>query len=139
MPLPIINSIASWVLKQRIHQIELFLKYPNEVQEELLMNLIRASENTVVGKHYDFASIKSYNTFAERIPISIYEDMKPFIEQTRIGEQNIFWGSPIKWFAKSSGTTNAKSKFIPVSSKALEDCDDKDSKVLLCVYLNKHK
>ena len=139
MPLPIINSIASWVLKQRIHQIELFLKYPNEVQEELLLNLIRASENTVVGKHYDFASIKSYNTFAERIPISIYEDIEPFIEQTRSGEQNIFWGSPIKWFAKSSGTTNAKSKFIPVSSEALEDCHYKGSKDLLCLYLNNNE
>jgi len=139
MPLPIINSIASWVLKQRIHQIELFLKYPNEVQEELLMNLIRASENTVVGKHYDFASIKSYNTFAERIPISTYEDIEPFIEQTRQGEQNIFWNTPIKWFAKSSGTTNAKSKFIPVSNEALENCHYKGSKDLLCLYLNNNE
>ncbi len=136
MPLPIINSIASWVLKQRIHQIELFLKYPNEVQEELLMNLIRASEGTVVGKHYDFFSIKSYTTFAERIPISTYEDVEPFIEQTRQGEQNIFWNTPIKWFAKSSGTTNAKSKFIPVSNEALVDCHYKGSKDLLCLYLN---
>ena len=139
MPLPIINSIASWVLKQRIHQIELFLKYPNEVQEELLMNLIRASENTVVGKQYEFASIKSYNTFADRIPISTYEDVEPFIEQTRQGEQNILWSTPIKWFAKSSGTTNAKSKFIPVSNEALEDCHYKGSKDLLCLYLNNNE
>src|SRR6476620_2515176 len=114
MALPILNSIASWVLKQRIHQIELFLKYPNEVQEELLMNLIRASESTVIGKEYDFSSIKSYNTFSERIPVMAYEGHEPLIEQTRRGEQNIFWNTPIKWFAKSSGTTNAKSKFIPV-------------------------
>ncbi len=139
MPLPIINSIASWVLKQRIHQIELFLKYPNEVQEELLMNLLRTSENTVVGKHYDFASIKSYNTFTERIPISTYEDIEKFIEQTRQGEQNIFWSTPIKWFAKSSGTTNAKSKFIPVSNEALENCHYKGSKDLLCLYLNNNE
>ncbi len=139
MPLPIINSIASWVLKQRIHQIELFLKYPNEVQEELLMNLIRASENTIVGKQYDFVSIKSYNTFADRIPISTYEDVEPFIEQTRQGEQNILWSTPIKWFAKSSGTTNAKSKFIPVSNEALEDCHYKGSKDLLCLYLNNNE
>ena len=139
MPLPIINSIASWVLKQRIHQIELFLKYPNEVQEELLMNLIRASENTVVGKQYDFVSIKSYNTFADRIPISTYEDVEPFIEQTRQGEQNILWSTPIKWFAKSSGTTNAKSKFIPVSNEALENCHYKGSKDLLCLYLNNNE
>ena len=69
MPLSFINSIASWFLKQRIHQIELFLKYPNEAQEELLMNLIRSSEETVFGKQYDYASIKSYQTFTERIPI----------------------------------------------------------------------
>ena len=139
MPLPIINSIASWVLKQRIHQIELFLKYPNEVQEELLMNLIRASENTVVGKKYDYFSIKSYQTFTERVPISTYEDLEPLIEQTRKGEQNIFWNSSIKWFAKSSGTTNAKSKFIPVSTEALEDCHYKGSKDLLCLYLNNNE
>lgn len=139
MPLPIINSIAAWVLKQRIHQIELFLKYPNEVQEELLMNLIRVCENTAVGRHYDFASIKSYQTFAERVPISTYEDIEPFIEQTRKGDQNIFWHSPIKWFAKSSGTTNAKSKFIPVSNEALEDCHYKGSKDLLCLYLNNNE
>ena len=139
MPLPIINSLASWVLKQRIHQIELFLKYPNEVQEELLMNLIRSSENTVIGKQYEFDSIKSYSTFSERIPISTYEDLEPMIEKTRQGEQNVFWNTPIKWFAKSSGTTNAKSKFIPVSEEALEDCHYKGSKDLLCMYLNNNE
>jgi hypothetical protein len=139
MPFPIINSIASWVLKQRIHQIELFLKYPNEVQEELLMNLIRGNEYTVLGKEYDFASMKSYQTFTERVPISGYEDLEPLIERTRKGEQNIFWNTPIKWFAKSSGTTNAKSKYIPVSSEALEDCHYKGSKDLLCLYLNNNE
>lgn len=139
MPLPIINSIASWVLKQRIHQIELFLKYPNEVQEELMMNLVRASENTSVGKQYEFSTIRSYQTFSERVPISTYEDLEPLIEQTRRGEQNVIWPSPIKWFAKSSGTTNAKSKFIPVSPEALEDCHYKGSKDLLCMYLNNNE
>ena len=79
MPLPIVNSVASWILKKRIHQIELFLKYPNEVQEELLFNLIRFAENTFVGKQYDFESIKSYQTFSKRIPISSYEDLEPLI------------------------------------------------------------
>lgn len=139
MPLSIINSFASWVLKQRIHQIELFLKYPNEVQEELLMNLIRSSENTVIGKKNDFASIRTYRTFTERIPISTYEGIEPLIEQTRKGEQNVIWNSPIKWFAKSSGTTNAKSKFIPVSAEALENCHYKGSKDLLCLYLNNNE
>jgi GH3 auxin-responsive promoter len=139
MPLPILNSIASWFLKQRIHQIELFLKYPNEVQEELLMNLIRDSENTVFGKQFDYHSIHSYQTFSERIPISSYEDLEPLIERTRQGEQNVLWETPIKWFAKSSGTTNSKSKFIPVSPQALEDCHYKGSKDLLCLYLNNNE
>ncbi|MFT6731740.1 MAG: hypothetical protein ACJA1H_003086, partial [Glaciecola sp.] len=135
----LINSFASWVLKQRIHQIELFIKYPNEVQEELLMNLIQSSKNTVLGKDYDYASINSYATFADRVPISTYEELQPLIERTRKGEQNVFWESPIKWFAKSSGTTDAKSKFIPVSNEALEDCHYKGSKDLLCLYLNNNQ
>jgi hypothetical protein len=139
MPFPFINSIASWVLKQRIHQIELFLKYPHEVQEELMMNLLRSAEETVIGQKYDFKSIKSYATFAERIPVSAYEDLEPMIELTRKGAQNVFWNTPIKWFAKSSGTTNAKSKFIPVSNEALEDCHYKGSKDLLCMYLNNNE
>jgi len=139
MPFPIINSIASWFLKQRIHQIELFLKYPHEVQEELLMNLIRSSEHTFVGIKYDFPSTRSYQAFARNVPISTYEDLEPLIERTRKGEQNILWHTPVKWFAKSSGTTNAKSKFIPVSSQALEDCHYKGSKDLLCLYLNNNE
>ena len=139
MPLPIVNSVASWILKKRIHQIELFLKYPDEVQEELLFNLIRFAENTFVGKQFDFESIKSYQTFAERIPVSSYEDLEPLIEKTRKGEQNIFWSSNIKWFAKSSGTTNAKSKFIPVSNEALENCHYKATKDLLSLYLNNNE
>jgi hypothetical protein len=135
MPLQFINSIASWILKKRIHQIELFEKYPNEVQEELLMNLLKTAENTVYGKQYEFNSIKNYTTFSERIPLATYEDLEPMIEQTRRGMQNIFWPSHVKWFAKSSGTTNAKSKFIPVSSEALENCHFKASKDLLSLYL----
>jgi hypothetical protein len=139
MAITVINSFASWVLKQRIHQIELFLKYPNEVQEELLMNLVRASENTIIGQQYDYASVNSYTTFAERVPVSTYEELQPLIERTRKGEQNVFWETPIKWFAKSSGTTNCKSKFIPVSPEALEDCHYKAGKDLLCIYLNNNE
>lgn len=139
MPLPIINSIASWILKKRIHQIELFIKYPNEVQEELLNSLLKSAENTIIGRQYDFATIKNYTTFSDRVPVSTYEDLEPMIEQTRKGMQNIFWPSQIKWFAKSSGTTNAKSKFIPVSIEALENCHYKASKDLLSLYLNNNE
>ncbi len=139
MALSIINSVASWILKKRIHQIELFVKYPNEVQEELLFSLLRSSGNTVLGKKYDFLSIKSYDTFAERVPIVTYEDLQPYIERARKGEANVFWNTPIKWFAKSSGTTDAKSKFIPVSNEALEDCHFKAGKDMLCLYLNNNE
>lgn len=139
MALPIINSVATWFLKKRIHQIELFLKYPNEVQEELLLNLIRTAEHTVIGKQFGFSSIKSYQEFVERVPVSTYEDLEPLIERTRTGEQNVFWNTPIKWFAKSSGTTNAKSKFIPVSNESLQNCHYNASKDLLSLYLNNNE
>lgn len=139
MPFPIVNSIASWFLKKRFHQIELFLKYPNEVQEELLLNLIDTAKDTQIGKQYNFASIKNYASFAEHIPVSTYEDYQDIIERSRKGETNIFWPSPIKWFAKSSGTTNAKSKFIPVSEESLEDCHYAAGKDLLCMYLNNNE
>ncbi|MFT7251148.1 MAG: hypothetical protein ACI9FW_000868 [Flavobacterium sp.] len=139
MAFPIINSIASFILKKRIHQMELFLKYPHEVQEELLFSLLKQAENTFIGKEYEFSSIKNYKTFSERVPVSTYEELEPLIERTRKGEQNIFWNTPIKWFAKSSGTTNAKSKFIPVSPESLENCHYKASKDLLCLYLNNNE
>jgi len=139
MPIPLFNSIASWLLKKRDHQIELFLKYPAEVQEEVLEQLLEIAEDTEIGKQYDFESIVDYQTFRERIPVVSYEDIEPLIERTRRGEQNLFWPTAIKWFAKSSGTTNAKSKFIPVSSEALEDCHYKSGKDMLCLYLNNNE
>ena len=119
--------------------MELFLKYPYEVQEELLFSLIKSAEATQIGKKYDFSSVKNYTTFSERVPIASYEELEPLIELTRKGEQNVFWHSNIKWFAKSSGTTNAKSKFIPVSAEALENCHYKASKDLLCLFLNNNE
>ncbi len=139
MPIPLINSIAAWFLKKRFHQIELFLKYPNEVQNELLMILLDFAKETELGKEYGFSSINNYEDFATRIPVSTYEDYQAKIERSRRGENNIFWPTPIKWFAKSSGTTNAKSKFIPVSMESLEDCHYAASKDLLCLYLNNNE
>ncbi len=139
MPIPLFNSIASWLLKKRYHQIELFLKYPAEVQEEVLHQLLEIAEDTEIGKKYGFESINTYSEFASRVPITSYEEVEPMIERTRRGEQNIFWPTNIKWFAKSSGTTNAQSKFIPVSSEALEDCHYKSGKDLLCLYLNNNE
>ena len=139
MAIPLVNSVVSWFLKKRIHQIEFFSKYPNEVQHELLFNNLQRSKHTEFGENFDFKSIKTYEDFVNRIPIHSYEEMQPFIEKSRKGEQQIFWDTPIKWFAKSSGTTNAKSKFIPVSQESLEDCHYKASKDLLCLYLNNNE
>ena len=139
MPITLFNSIASWLLKKRYHQIELFLKYPDEVQEEVLLQLLEFAEDTEVGRTYDFESIESYKVFKERLPIVSYEEVQPIIERTRRGEQNLFWPTKVKLFAKSSGTTDAKSKFIPVSGEALEDCHYKSSKDLLCLYLNNNE
>ena len=136
MPVPLFNSIASWFLKKRIHQMELFIKYPIEVQKELLENLLKNARETEIGKLYDFNSIKDYQTFSERVPVFSYEGFADKIDLARRGENNIFWSSKIKWFAKSSGTTNAKSKFIPVSDESLEDCHYAAGKDLLCMYLN---
>jgi hypothetical protein len=139
MPIPLFNSIASWLIKKRFHQIELFLKYPAEVQVEVLNQLLEIAEDTEIGKKYGFESIANYETFRERLPIVSYEEIEPSITRTRRGEQNLFWPTSIKWFAKSSGTTNAKSKFIPVSAEALEDCHYKSGKDLLCLYLNNNE
>ena len=139
MAIPLVNSVVSWFLKKRIHQIEFFLKYPNEVQHELLSDLLSRAKNTEIGKKYDFQSITTYQEFVNRVPIVTYEDLEDLIEKNRSGQQFVFWDTPIKWFAKSSGTTNAKSKFIPVSQEALDNCHYKASKDLLCLYLNNNE
>ena len=137
--LPLFNTVVSWFLKKRKHQMELFLKYPIDVQQELLIRLIDIARNTEIGKQYDFNGIYSYEMFAERVPIHQYETIEPLIERTRKGEQNLFWPSNIQWFAKSSGTTNAKSKFIPVSDEALENCHLKAGKDMLALYINNNE
>ena len=136
MAFPIVNSIISWFLKK---QIELFLKYPIDVQNELLLKLVSASKKTEFGIQHNFLSIKNYEDFAKLVPIQKYESIEPLIERCRKGEQNLFWHSNIKWFAKSSGTTNAKSKFIPVSDEALEYCHMKAGKDMLCLYINNNE
>ena len=136
MPIPIFNSVASFFLKRRISQIELFKDYPIEVQQEVLRKMIVYSIDTEIGKKYDFKTIRHYNDFKERLPTVTYEEIYEDIERNRKGEQNIFWRTPIKWFAKSSGTTNAKSKFIPISFESLEDCHYKAGKDMLSLYFN---
>ncbi len=119
--MPILNSIASWLMKKRMHQIELFIKYPIDVQQEWMSRLLYDAAGTEFGKKNGFEAIKNYNAFKENIPLQDYESLKPYIERMRRGEQNLLWHSEIKWFAKSSGTTD-KSKFLPVSQESLDGC-----------------
>lgn len=121
-------------MKKRVHQIELFKKYPFEVQEELMRDLCRMAQHTEFGSGYEFGSIKSAREFKERVPIRTYDDFKPYIDRLREGEQNVLWPTKQKWFAKSSGTTSGKSKFIPVTSESLEDCHYKGGKDALSIY-----
>lgn len=134
--MPIFNSVMSWFIKKRIHQIELFMKYPHDVQGEWFRKLIISARDTEWGRKYDYKSIRTPEQFRERVPLSEYNDLKPYINRLRKGEQNILWPSDVKWFAKSSGTTSDKSKFIPVSEEALEECHFKGGKDLLSIYCN---
>ena len=131
----LINSLVSWFTLKRQHQIELFLKYPCEVQQEWFDALISKGRDTEWGEKYDYRSIDNYATYRERIPINTYEDLKPYIDRMATGEQNILWPTQIKWFSKSSGTTSSKSKIIPVSQEALEECHYNGGKDMLTIFL----
>lgn len=134
--MPLINSVLYWYIKKRIHQIELFVKYPHDVQAEWFNRLIDTAKDTEWGKKYGYDSISNAEQFKERVPVSTYEEIKPYIDQLREGQQNILWPGEIKWFAKSSGTTGNKSKFIPVSLESLEECHYKAGKDMLSLYCN---
>lgn len=112
------------------------MKYPHEVQEEVLKRLLTTASFTEFGRKYAFDDLVHYEDFKRRVPIHTYEQIFPYIERLMRGEQNILWPSEVKWFAKSSGTTNARSKFIPVSQEALDECHFKGGKDLLSIYVN---
>lgn len=132
----LINSVLSWYIKKRIHQIGLFMEYPFEVQTEWFKKLVTAAKGTEWGKKYDYGSISNPDEFKRRVPLSDYESLKPYIERLRAGEQNLLWPTETRWFAKSSGTTSDKSKYIPVSQEALEECHYKGGKDMLSLYCN---
>lgn len=125
-------------MKKRIHQIELFLKYPHEVQDEWFNKLISAGTESEWGRTYGYSSIKSVDQFKRQVPINEYDGLKPYIDRLRNGEQYLLWNSEVKWFAKSSGTTSDKSKYIPVSNEALVECHFKGGKDMLSIYCNNH-
>ena len=133
-----LNSVISWFVKKRIHQIELFKKYPFEVQNELLMRLVKSAQHTEWGSQYGYKDIQNVNEYRERFPVQRYKDVLPYVIRMQEGRQNLLWANEIKWFAKSSGTTSGKSKYIPVSHESLEECHFKGGKDLLSLYFDKN-
>jgi hypothetical protein len=132
--MPLITSIFSWVNVKRLHQIELFKKYPFDVQQEVFTKLIEQALRTTWGVQYGYDSINSIQDYQQRVPISTYDDVKPYIGRLMEDEQNLLWPTEIKWFAKSSGTTSDKSKFIPVSYESLEECHFRGGKDIIAFY-----
>lgn len=132
----VLNSFLSWVFKSRLGQIDKFKQEPHAVQQETLFALLEAAKNTEIGKAYRFDKIKSYVDFAARVPIFDYESFTPFLEKTMKGKQQVFWPTAIQWFAKSSGTTGSRSKYIPVSEESLEECHYKGGKDMMSLYVN---
>lgn len=130
----ILGPLISWYFRQRINSLQDVLYHPLDAQERVLQNLLDAGRYTEFGRQYGFADIQGYEQFKRRVPLQDYESLKPYIERTMTGEQGLLWPSDIYWFAKSSGTTNDKSKFIPVSFESLEECHFKGGRDVLTFY-----
>lgn len=131
-------SLVSWFIRQRMESIQQAAHHPIETQERLLRELLQAARLTEWGQKFDYASVKTPRQFSERVPLQDYESLKPFIERMMKGEQNVLWHSEITWFAKSSGTTSDRSKFIPVSQEGLNGCHFKGGRDTLAVYCHNH-
>ena len=133
--MPLLNSVVNWLNFKRIYQIQLYREHPLEIQNETLFDLINSANNTVFGKKYDFGKIQTIEDFQNAVPLQTYTDIKPFVEKLMAGEKDILWPGEVKWFAKSSGTTSSKSKFIPVTKEALDDCHMRGPKDVFAQYI----
>lgn len=127
---PAISSLA----RQRLWRIEGWKAHPVDAQREVLQDLVTSAQYTEFGRKYNFSQLFNVRAFKQAVPIHEYDDLKPYIQRIMDGEQNILWNTPVYWFAKSSGTTSDKSKFIPVTEESLEDCHYKAAKDVLTLY-----
>jgi len=134
----LLSSIFNYVNSSRLKQIDLFRKYPVEMQKDIFSRLLEKASNTEWGRKYRYASITSVKDYRERVPLQSYEDLMPYVERMGRGETDLLWPGKIKWFAKSSGTTSSKSKFIPMSREALEDTQYRAVKDILAIYVNNY-
>jgi len=130
----IIPSLINWFNTKRLYQIDLFRKYPAETQQETLIHLLSQAENTEWGRMHGYSSIGTVNEFRERVPLQNYEKIIPYVERLRAGEKNLLWPGEVRWFAKSSGTTSTKSKFIPITKDSLEETHYRGFKDCLTIY-----
>jgi hypothetical protein len=130
------STLFSWLLKKRVHQIELFMKFPHEVQREVLTCLLNKAKGTSIGKRYGFEHIKTEQEFKTQIPMVHYDDIKKDVALMMDGKKDVLWPGETRFFAKSSGTTNDRSKIIPVSEESLADCHFKGGKDLLGLHVH---
>jgi GH3 auxin-responsive promoter len=119
-------------------RIEAWKEHPIAAQREVLQDLVTSSQYTEFGRKYNFRKLFSVRDFKKSVPIHEYEDLKPYIQRIMDGEQNLLWNTPITWFAKSSGTTSDRSKYIPLSEESLQDCHFKAAKDVMSLYYSLH-
>lgn len=131
----LISSIFNTLNSRRLKQIDQFKKYPVEVQNKTFLYLIETASKTEWGRMYNYASMNSVDEFRERVPVQTYDDLLPYVERLGNGEEDLLWPGKIRWFAKSSGTTSSKSKFIPMSREALFDTQYRAAKDILAIYI----
>ncbi len=136
--MPVLNKIISKIHSNRLRQIEHFSKNPEEVQTGQFKHLIKTASKTEWGKLYDYKSIVNISDFQQRVPVQDYDAYLSHIIKLRQGEKNLLWPGEIKWFAKSSGTTSSKSKFIPLTNDALKECHFKGGRDVLAIYHNNY-
>lgn len=134
----IIDSIGNLVMKSRIDDLRISINNPKDTQEKVLRNLVDTARSTRYGRDHRFNEISNYRRFKEQVPLNDYEDLLPYINNILKGQQNMLWPTPIKWFAKSSGTTGSKSKVIPVSTESLENCHYQGGRDMLALYINNY-
>ena len=130
----LLSPALSKLARMRLWRIENWSNHPVAAQREVLQDLVTAAQYTEFGKKYNFSKLFTVKEFKKNVPIHEYDDIKPYIHRMMNGEENILWNTPVTWFAKSSGTTSDKSKFIPISEESLHDNHFKGSKDLLSNY-----
>jgi hypothetical protein len=130
----LLSPAISKLARLRLWFIETWTNQPASAQREVLQELVTAAQYTEFGRQYQFNTLFSIKTFKQTVPVHEYEDLKPYIERMMAGEENLLWNTPINWFAKSSGTTSDKSKFIPISMESLEENHFQGAKDVLTMY-----